>query len=409
MRLAGQAKLGFYPAAPDAIAGICQHLEMPESTDGIQILDPCCGEGAAIRQIADTLGVPHKQTYAVELDQNRSEAAKAAMPEANILGRCSFLSTRITGHSFSLAYVNPPFDDELGGGRREEDTFVRKATPILAYGSTLVLVVPLRALNGNREFCKYLDAHYEDIRVFKFPDHCRKFNEIVVIGRRRKEELNSEFIHRIGCLHLMDFQWRARCDWFRMLPAIDSGYEAVIREGRVEEYEPARRSKLHKTWKPNTFVKIAYSDDELLEDLERSPLNLLLTQAPPVVLARPPLPPGNGHVSLLVASGMLDGVVEDAEGNTHVVRGTAKKVEYLNNAASSSTEADNGALTTKEVYSQRVILVIRTAWPDGEILTWSDEPEEKPEAADVDSNESLGDYEGPASGLTRLVEELANA
>ena len=57
----------------------------------------------------------------------------------------------------------------------------------------------------------------------------------------------------------------------------------------------------------------------------------------PRAIPRPPLPLDRGHLGLILASGILDGVVESPHG-PHVVRGSSKKVEYYNKEASDSTE-----------------------------------------------------------------------
>ena len=143
MRLAGQAKAGFYPANPVAIEGILKHIYLADKSKDHAIIDPCCGKGLAIKQIAEGLGLPQSWVYGVELDKARAEEARANMPAANILGPASFMGVHISGYSFSLAYVNPPFDDELGGGKREEQSFVMRATHMLGAKGVLVLVMPI--------------------------------------------------------------------------------------------------------------------------------------------------------------------------------------------------------------------------------------------------------------------------
>ncbi len=54
-----------------------------------------------------------------------------AYPDVRLLGPCSFEGTRITRHSFSLTYLNPPFDDQFGAGGREEVAFLRHAVDLL--------------------------------------------------------------------------------------------------------------------------------------------------------------------------------------------------------------------------------------------------------------------------------------
>src|SRR4051812_37406656 len=95
MRLAAQAKAGFYPAASEAIAELAKHLycRAPDPTkkyDTINILDPCAGKGLAIQQLATALAVPEDQVYTVELDSERSKDIVALMPRSHHLGPASF-------------------------------------------------------------------------------------------------------------------------------------------------------------------------------------------------------------------------------------------------------------------------------------------------------------------------------
>jgi hypothetical protein len=62
-RLEAQKKLCYYPAHPTAVAKLAEHLNCrePDPTkkyDTINILDPCCGKGEAIKQLAGLIGVP---------------------------------------------------------------------------------------------------------------------------------------------------------------------------------------------------------------------------------------------------------------------------------------------------------------------------------------------------------------
>jgi hypothetical protein len=58
MRLIAQAKQGFYPAPPAAIAGILRHLNIPDRPPGskfkpedLSVLDPCAGEAKTVATI----------------------------------------------------------------------------------------------------------------------------------------------------------------------------------------------------------------------------------------------------------------------------------------------------------------------------------------------------------------------
>jgi hypothetical protein len=404
-RQAAQAKMGFYPIDPFCMDAIIGHLAVSTTSGsrGVHVIDPCCGEGAALKQIADGLQIPADQVYGIELDEARATKAKEAIPGAKIVGPASIFGMRMTGHSFSLAYVNPPFDHELGGGQRQEYSFVEESWRLLTRGGVMVLVCPLTALNENRNFCRYIDSRFEDVRIFTYPDgisrttgwEYRRFNEIVVIGKKRGVLLTDEMIPYMGALHIAEFEWRNKNPWINTLSRIHRPEYFPHSKGRPMSPVAAITYHLPGSWKPTSFHKSEYLPHELVAALASSPLNTLTREVEAVELARPPIAPGKGHVALLLASGQLDGVVEGEGEEPHVIRGGTRKVEYYNEAASTSEEnPDTGELTTKDVYSQKPVCVIRVAWQDGTIMTLSDTPENATDEApqEPESNEHKGDF-----------------
>jgi hypothetical protein len=383
MRLAAAAKCGYYPASPVAVDGILKHLRLAEAKQDHQfILDPCAGEGLAIKQIVEGLGVPFDQTYMVELDKARTERIKENLPGVNVLGPATFMGVQITGHSFGLIYCNPPFDFEEGGGRREEQSFVMRSTHLLVTKGILVLVCPMNTLIGNRSFVEYVDANYEDTQVYKFPDEHRQYNEIVLFGRKRKSELPREAVYELGELHKRAWQWRSSIE-IESIPSLgelqpkswDRGYPSDENDGSIHVWEVPHGSK------PHTFKKTTFTEDELTVCLAASPLNVHFKDVTPMALKRPPLPLDKGHLGLILASGMLDGVVAGPH-ESHVVRGSSTKVEYHNKELSKSEEdPETGAVTTKDVFSQRMVTIIRCVTPNGSLYTFSNAPKEADEDA----------------------------
>src|SRR5262245_48766405 len=125
-RLASVIKQGYFPAPPEAVAGILRHLKIPDpppdaswKAEDVASLDPCAGDAKALAQLAEGLGVLPDRVFAVELNARRAAAIAEAHPSIRLLGPCSFEATRITRNSFSVIYLNSPFDDEFGGGGRE--------------------------------------------------------------------------------------------------------------------------------------------------------------------------------------------------------------------------------------------------------------------------------------------------
>jgi 16S rRNA G1207 methylase RsmC len=190
MRLAAQAKLGFYPAPAVAIVELCKHLIRghADPRQHHHVLDPCAGMGRAIKIIADTLVIPHSAVYAIELDEKRGKATKDALPEANVLAPCSFFSSYAPMHSFGFIYLNCPFDDELGGGGREETAFVRECDRLLVKHGVLVFVAPWQTFR-KRDLFNYLDSNFKDARLYRFPE--MRYDECVYIGVKRSTVLTS--------------------------------------------------------------------------------------------------------------------------------------------------------------------------------------------------------------------------
>ncbi len=402
MRLAAQQRLGFYPAHTLAIAELVKHLRVrpPDPTkkfDTVCALDPCAGRGEAIKQLTGLLGIPESQTYTVELDKDRCNDVKALMPEGHHVGPASFLGVECTGHSFGLIYCNPPFDDELGGGRREEMAFVQQATPFLITKGVLVLICPLTALAGSGRFVDFLDANFEDIAVYRFPDGededgklIRPYKEIAVIGKRRKEVFPKDSLATAGALNKMDMRWR---DSFQIknIPSLGCIQPESWNHGSPSYKceQEIRTWEIPRSWRPNTFRKIAFTDEELDEQIANSPLNRRFEEPMPLEIGRPPLALDRGHLGLILASGMLDGVVHGPHGS-HVVRGGSFKKTYLDHEATVSTaNAETGATTTKETYRERMITCIRCAidYPISQICTFSnDVKEEVEEHVDADDD-----------------------
>ena len=90
MRLAAQAKGGFYPTPDKVVDMIATLIDTPRLSyysrgKTVRILDPCCGAGEAVAQLAECLGRPNTvpiETFGVELHKDRAEEAKVWLDHA---------------------------------------------------------------------------------------------------------------------------------------------------------------------------------------------------------------------------------------------------------------------------------------------------------------------------------------
>ena len=134
MRNAGKIKLGYYPLPETEGSRLQRLLNFP--AEGVSVLDPCVGTGAALNQLTEHAVASR---YGVELDADRALTAKDAGIET-IHG--NIFDTHAKVESFSLLYLNPPYDFEVGsfGNKRMEFLFFQRTCRWLVLGGILVQV-----------------------------------------------------------------------------------------------------------------------------------------------------------------------------------------------------------------------------------------------------------------------------
>jgi hypothetical protein len=332
---------GFYPAPPEAVAHAATFLR-PPLREPFAILDPCAGEGAAIRQLGELLCCPQEMTFAIELDDSRAALVRATLPEAKVLAPASFFGCRASLNSFSLIWLNPPFDHAYGG-HRIEDQFVLTATDWLIPGGVMALVCPEDVAGEYSDVRRHFAIYYENCQIVPFPEKHRQFDEVLVIGHKRA---------------------RPQVDHWR-----SASWESVqAPDGFIYRIPPGSG--------PRVFQKVEPTESELRRMLASSPLRLHLTTPPVVALPAPPLALGIGHVALLLASGHLDGVVQPEGRPSHVVRGTSRKRQFVANVT--DTVNPDGSMTKRTTISERIELVIRTVDQTGRIQTFMETETQEP-------------------------------
>lgn len=335
MRLMAMIKGGYYPAAPEAVSMVGKLIEYR----GGAVLDPCCGEGEAIDTLAVALNAPRGKVYAIELERDRTATTKARLEGAHVMAPCSFFDARVNAGSISVIWLNPPFDQNVKGGRAEVD-FLIKATTLLAPGGILCFVVPAHVVDDyDRPACQHLMAHYDQLAVLTFPEEHRPYDEVVVIGIKRRHSV----------------------------PVDNDVWDEHVQKQPLADC-PLRWQGPEKDVSPKLFEKGGLTDEELKDALSISPL-WKVTQLPEVrKTARPPLPLAKGHIALLLASGQLDGTVCPAGEEPHVVRGSALKAQ-CQPVVTQEVLPDNGVKTTT-VIRERIQLVVRAVSRDGIIKTF---------------------------------------
>ena len=122
-RLEAMSKMGYYPTPEELTPNIAKYLK-PKGHGLIRILDPCAGEGTALKIIGDHLDA---ETYGIEIDRNRGKLAQQKFTKCLIT---DYTATQITPKFASLLWLNPPYDwaarrSDLERSERYERTFLK--------------------------------------------------------------------------------------------------------------------------------------------------------------------------------------------------------------------------------------------------------------------------------------------
>lgn len=343
MRLVAQAKMGYYPTPPSVVSLITDIL-IRNGKGKIRLLDPCAGEGTALKQIGEMLSA---ETYGIELDTERGRIAKENLTQCLIT---DYMATRISNQAFSVLYLNPPYDwairnDEVSASERYERTFLRNTGRYLIPNGVLVYLIPQSRLDKN--IAKILAYRFKDVKVFRFPeDEYKTFKQIVLFGVLKKRTDNdddlAQYLTDVGhCKAIIPFLDKAQCK-YAVSPS------------------PVIRNFLFQT----TRIDPKELEIEVRQHGLRHKINRLVQPLTLSERIKPIMPLRQGHLAQLLAGGMMNGVVYDRDGrNPLIVKGiTRKEVE-------TRTEYEDGK--EKIIETDKIVITINAINAHGEFITIS--------------------------------------
>ena len=331
MRLAAQAKAGYYPTPECVVDMIADLIHTPSGSyyrnrETLRILDPCCGAGDAAAQLAERLDRPNTvpiETYGVELHRDRAVEAGRRLDRALA---ADLFQTSIGTVAFGLAYLNPPYDWD-SEDKRVEHAFLTRSTRHLVDGGLLVFIVPRQRLAVS---ARYLSTHYGRMQCWAFPEPERQaFDQVVLMGYRKTD------------------------------PVPDAPAEKRVLEWAFGEPEPLR-SYSYPEFSPTTtpsgdILFATRTVDPIAAAAEARRSGLWASTEITDTLwpakdsrTRPLMPLRRGHMAMLVAAGFLDNLVLEADGRRILVKGrTSKEMELVEDSPEKEVHRDR--LTTTVV------------------------------------------------------------
>ena len=339
MRLAGRQRLGFYPLPIAEAKRIRTFLHFPEQV--CLALDPCIGEGVAFAEVTRDAKT---RRYGIELDAQRAVLA-CSLADDVIHGNCFDVQCPV--ESFSLIYLNPPYDFEIGEERsqRMERLFLEHVYRWLKRGGVLVMVIPGRYIHD----CSQILAHqFREVRVHRLTEpESVKYKQVVVMGMRRTRAERDR---------LQDSEiTRARMR-----------FESLATDPEKLSPLPKEPDYLY-ALPPGEAVRMVYKGLPLDQIEDLLPRSSAYRQASAILIAhqsdvsgRPLTPLHGGHVGLLCTAGMLNGIFGEGE-TRHIAHWQSVKL------VDKSEEEEDGKtiIREKERFSNELTLVFCS----GEIAT----------------------------------------
>lgn len=344
MRLAAQAKMGYYPTPDELLPLLCSCLKRG-GPGKLRILDPCAGYGAALKIIGGHLDAV---TYGIELDRERGLAAQQEFYHC-LLGDC--LKAQVSRNLASLLFLNPPYDWASGDGELEkaeryERTFLRQSLKWLRPCGVLVYLIPIKRLD--KAVARMLAGNFESLRVFRFPEPLyEQFRQAVILGIKKAKAVQDQ--KRLDYL-LAVGRGKAIAPFFPQKP--DFSYEVppsmkirplIFRASEIDQKDLAKEIKTQGLYPKLHYLAIA------------SEHNLKLKALMPLRL---------GHLAQLVACGLAGGVVRDQDGrNPLLVKGVTKKV------IDRRVEHEKGR--EKHIETERFVITVNAYDRQGRLITIS--------------------------------------
>ncbi|MHB1702342.1 MAG: DUF6094 domain-containing protein, partial [Acidobacteriaceae bacterium] len=258
--------------------------------------------------------------------------------------------------SFSLLYLNPPYDSEIGSiaNRRMEAVFLEHTYRWLAMDGVLILVIPFERLH---DCSGILSSHFASLAVFRMTDpDSVQYQQIAVLGVRHDVrgaaiESNKRQLQSI-CLY--------------------GSYQTLseLQPGACPPYSVPPSGETSMSYRGLPY--------DLLEDLlpqsgawrQVAPL---LAPHDDVATGRPITPLHGGHVGLLCTAGLLNGVFGQGD-DRHIARW--RSVKHVTTFV--EEEGDAEIIHHRERWTNELRLV----YADGRTLKLTETPAKKEGEAD---------------------------
>jgi hypothetical protein len=311
--------MGYYPTPATLLAAIASYMT-PASNAAIdprqrpRLLDPCCGEGEALAFMAAALHA--HETWGAELSPQR--AAKATQVLRAVHG-CAWQHCRVGRGAVSLLWLNPPYDANITGESRQEQTFLEDTAHTLCAGGVLVYIVPKGAL-GIVAIARHLAGRYEHIHVVRFPDEEYVVYEQVIVFAVRRARYAAPADEAVDAI----VRWAQLKPEALPVLAVQDTPRYRVPPALLQDVEGRAPMFRRLYWEPEDLLAAARAQG--VRARSRAWSEAIASTRDDVSL-QPAMPLKRGHAAMLLASGLMGLMRLDTTGEPLLAKGRVVKTK----------------------------------------------------------------------------------
>lgn len=306
-RLGSIEKGGYFPF-PDqhlpALAGLFK-----PAGDGGRLLDPCAGEGRALKHLADAWGMT---PYANEIDEGAAALCRDLFGWPQTV--CGDLNTlRTTAASYPVIWCNPPYTQEMSGNeKRREFSYMKVSWQWLQPGGLMLWAI--YAHHFSREAALWLGKRTDILEVWRVPGlHLDTYSQVVVVARQGTPP--------------PDWQDSA----LALMQRVQAGDMPALTPQDARFSLPPQRPVRNFTFAPSEVTPEYMADALTQKGVHLSKAFTMLCEPEPIhQQVQPIVQPRGGQLGLMIAAGMLNGLIlTDEQGKRFALRSIVEKVDDI--------------------------------------------------------------------------------
>lgn len=339
-RNCGTRAMRFVPTSEACLNRIAAAI--PRLYRDIQFLDSRCNSGDNLRNL--TRGFERKITYGIEADQNVASKAKEKI---NRVAAGQFAGSRITNDAFDVLVTEPiiGWQATFNGCQnpltfKTERVFLLNTIKYLRPNGIGVMILPYYRLY--KDICLFIAKHYSNVQIRKLGSDFYDYGAVVIIGTKREDtkEVDEATYQLLRKCHNQE----------KIKDILTNPLEAYTLPRDLLPIDIFRGSVLD----PNELLSIVQNSGCMEEFWKKQKVEKLSETS-----KQPLLPFNIGQIGLVLTSGCLDGIIDEGNGNYHLIKGKVSKQSNIERNYNSDTEIE-----TQETISNRV--EINVVLPNGD-------------------------------------------